>query len=431
MKGSVLTSEVYVKNRINFANQMVSGSLALFFSADEYPRNGDQYFPYRQNSDLIYLSGIEQEDSILIISPDANRAVLKEVLFIKKVNQTDILWNGKKLTIEQAKNISGIQTVYYLDQFKPILHELMCESHTVYLWQNEFPKFRTEVVYKSLRMSNEIRQLYPNHSYLRSFHLLEKLRLVKSEYELDLMQKAANITSLAFVKILQNTQPGKNEMELEAEITYEFLKNGARSHAYQPIIASGENACILHYTENNSVCKSGELLLIDFGAEYKNYAADCTRTIPVNGKFTPRQAKLYQVVLNVFNMLKAEFIPGNSINNINELAIKLMNEELIKLGFYSHKEAEESKDNPLYMKYFPHGASHFIGLDVHDVGAKNEPFKKGMVLTCEPGLYIEDEKIGIRIETDLIVGEPPIDLFENMPIEVYQIETAMKKRQKI
>ena len=422
-----MASKFYTNNRQKFTDIIEPKSIAVFFSSDEYPRNGDQNFAFRQNSDLLYLSGIDQEETILVIAPDAKRKVLREILFIKKVSKLDVIWHGKKLSKEDAYSISGIEMVYYVEQFDAVLNELMSEHDNVYLWLNEYPKYQTQVPYKSFREAERLKKKYPLHRYLRAFPILENLRLIKSDFEIDTIKKACQITGVAFEKILKTIKPGIYEFEIEAEITYEFRKNESKSHAYPPIVASGENSCILHYTDNSAECKNGDLLLLDFGAEYNNYASDCSRTIPVNGKFSSRQKECYDAVLRVFKKARTLYIPGNSIDSINQKVNEWINEECVNLGLYTLDESDIKIEVPRFTTYFMHGTSHFIGLDVHDVGQKSTILKKGMILSCEPGLYIEEERIGIRIETDMLVDDVPIDLMAHIPVEVDEIERLMKR----
>lgn len=424
---SHFSNNFYRNNREKFIQFIDKKSIAVFYSADVFPRNGDQNFPFRQNSDLLYLSGIAQEETILVLAPDANRKVLKEILFIKEVSEVDVIWHGKKLSKNEASDISGISTVYFVSQFDTVLHELMCESDKVYLWQNEFPKYHTEVEYKSLREMKRLKERYPLHQYDRSFAILEKLRLIKEPEEIEAIRLAGKITSDAFHQVLRNCKPGMMEYEVEADILYEFVKNNCKNPSFPTIVASGKNACCLHYVNNNAKCPENELLLIDFGAEMFHYAADCSRTIPVSGTFTARQKECYCAVLQVFKQAKNLYKPGNTINKVNEEVNKMMNQVCIDLGLYSVTDVENSREKDLFTKYYMHGAAHFIGLDVHDVGQKNTLFENGMVLSCEPGIYIPEENIGIRIETDMLVDENPVDLLESIPVEVEEIELLMKK----
>lgn len=416
----------FTENRNALMAKLKELSLVLVFSSDEFPRNGDQTFPFRQNSDTYYLSGIDQEDTILALCPNHPEESLREVLFIKKVDQTQEIWYGKKLTLEEASTLSGVQTIYWLEEYEQILPKLMAATKQVFLWKNNAPKFSTEVPYKAIRMEEKLLDLYPKHKFLELAPLTTNLRLIKKQDEIKAMQKAIDITKKAYLRLLKNLKPGLMEYEVEADITYEFIRNGAQGHAYAPIVASGENACILHYEENDQQCKDGDLLLLDFGAEYAYYAADCSRTIPINGKFNPRQKECYEAVLDVFKKAQSLYIPGNCIDEINLKVNKMMESKMIELGLFTENDVRnQDQMNPLFTQYFMHGTAHFIGLDVHDVGSKQTKLEKGMVLTCEPGLYIKEENIGIRIETDILIDDSPIDLMANFPVEIKEIEEIM------
>jgi Xaa-Pro aminopeptidase len=408
---------------------MKDQSAAIFFANDQSPRNGDQYHPYRQSSDFFYLTGIEQEKSILMLAPQSPNKNLREALFILKSNPTLEIWEGHKYTIEEARKTSGIENIYLLDDFDALLKEVMSYVEHVYLNKNEYIKFFPEVESRESRLGKEIRNNYPLHNYLRAAPLLTKQRLIKSKEEIEIIKKACKITNDAFHRVLSFTRPGKMEYEVEAEVTHEFIRQGVSGHGYAPIIASGKSACVLHYTENDKVCQSGDLLLMDLGAEYANYTADMSRTIPVNGKFTDRQKACYNAVLKVMKAVKKLYIPGNTINDINEATNQLMEKEMVELGLFTTEDIKnQDPKQPLFKQYFMHGTSHFMGLDVHDVGAKHEPFKSGMILTCEPGLYIPEEKMGIRIENDILITDgEPIDLMADFPTETDEIEALMKK----
>jgi Xaa-Pro aminopeptidase len=427
MRYKALNKNFFTENRKALIDKLKEKSLVLVYSEDEFPKNGDQTFPFRQNSDTYYLSGIDQEEIILAICPNHSDASLREVLFIKKVDKTQVIWFGKKIDLEEAKKRSGVDTIFWMDEYDKLLPKLMQESEHIYLWKNSAPKFTTDVPYKALRMEEKLRKEYPKHKFEELAPLTTELRLIKKKEELQAMKKAVEITGKAYNRLLRKLKPGMMEYEVEANITYEYIRNGAQGHAYSPIVASGGNACILHYEENDQKCKDGDLLLLDFGAEYAYYAADCSRTIPINGKFTKRQADCYQAVLDVYKAAHKLYVPGNTINKINAEVNKMMEAKMIDLGLFTKEDVEQQdKMNPLYTKYFMHGTAHFIGLDVHDVGSKDTVFETGMVLTCEPGLYIEDEGIGIRIETDIVVGKEPIDLMKEFPVEIKEIEDLMR-----
>jgi len=428
MRYKALNRNFFTENRNALIDKLKENSLVLVFASDEFPKNGDQTFSFRQNSDTYYLSGLDQEEIILAICPNHFDASLREVLFIKKVDKTQVIWYGKKIDLEKAKKLSGVESVFWMDEYKKMLPKLMNESEHIYLWKNNAPKFTTEVPYKALRMEEKLKKDYPNHQFEELAPLTTELRLIKKKEELVAMKKAVEITGKAYHRLLKKLKPGMMEYEVEANITYEYIRNGAQGHAYAPIVASGANACILHYEENDQECKDGDLLLLDFGAEYAYYAADCSRTIPINGKFSPRQAACYQAVLDVYKEAHKLYIPETTIDDINMEVNKMMEAKMIELGLFSAEDVKnQDKMNPLFTQYFMHGTSHFIGLDVHDVGSKQTPLKEGMVLTCEPGLYIEEEGIGIRIETDILITENgPVDLMADFPVEIEEIEELMR-----
>jgi len=428
MKYAQIKSRLFIKNRKKLFKLLKNKSVAIINSNDEMPRNGDQTFPYRQNSDFFYLTGIEQEKSVLIISKGYKKE-FEEILFILKPEKTLEIWEGHKLTNEEVKTISGIDNIKYISEFEMMLQEVILASETVYLNKNENLKFETPVLYKDIRLINEITEKFPLHNYERLAPLLTELRLQKEPEETELIQEACNITTKAFHRILKFIKPGEKEYEIEAEITAEFLRNGASGHAYQPIIASGKDNCVLHYVSNDKECKDGDLILMDFGAEYANYAADTTRTVPVNGKFTDRQKEVYNAVLRVMKKATLLIKPGNTINKVNEEVNRLIEKELVNLGLAKQNEIDnKEKRDSVRMKYFMHGNSHFMGLDVHDVGTKDTVFKAGMVMSCEPGIYVEEEGFGIRLENDILVTENgQIDLLAEEPIEIEDIERLMSK----
>jgi len=427
MRHYPIDNSLFKTNRERFVHCLQKDSTTILFSNDQYPRNGDQIFKFRQNSDLLYLSGIDQEKTILLLSPECPNKKLREALFIIKTNEKLATWEGHKYTKNEAREISGIDNVFWLEDFEALLREALSFTKTAFLNSNEYVKYFNEVPDKNHRFALEFKNKYPLHKIDRAAPILTKLRTIKSEEEIKLIQKACDITKIGFERILRFVKPGVHEFEIEAEIDHEFKINRANGHGYAPIIASGRNACVLHYIENNKICDNGDLLLMDFGAEYANYTADMSRTIPVNGKFTNRQKQCYNSVLKVFKELRKLYVPGNTPDMINETAEKLMEAELVKLGLFTNDNIKkQDADNPLFKKYFMHGVAHPIGLDVHDVGSKYEAFKPGMVFTCEPGLYIREENIGIRIENDILITEnEPIDLMGNIPIEVEDIEDIM------
>ncbi len=430
MRYASISNALFIKNRIKLFNKIENSSIAILNSNDQMPRNGDQFHRYRQNSDFFYLTGIEQEKSILLLNPASQKEDQKEILFILKAEKTLEIWEGHKLTKNEATEISGIKTVKFLPEFDSFLKELLQNKETIYLNNNEYSKFSTPVPYKDIRFINELKESFPLHFFNRLAPILSELRLLKEPEEIELIQKACGITAQAFHKVLKFIKPGKKEYEIEAEITSEFIRNGANGHAYEPIIASGKNACVLHYISNDKICKDGDLVLMDFGAEYANYSADTTRTVPINGKFSDRQREVYDSVLKVMKKATKLMIPGTTINKVNETVNQYIDKELVKLGLAEKDINDEDRKETVRMKYFMHGTSHFMGLDVHDVGSKDTVFKAGMVMSCEPGIYIEDEGFGIRLENDILVtnGEP-IDLLANEPIEADEIEHLMSKQQ--
>jgi Xaa-Pro aminopeptidase len=429
MKKVTIDKSLFIKNRKKITNKLKSKSFAIVTSNDELTRSGDQHFPYRQNSDLFYLTGLEQEKCILTLCPDHPDQNLREIIFTIKPNEQLENWTGHKYTREEIQEISAIKTVKWLDEYDMTIRDLALNSDHIYVNLNEYIKYESPVYYQDQRLVQNLKQQYPLHQYHRLAPVITHERLVKEKEEIELIQHACDITNAAFQRVMKFVKPGVKEYEVEAGITHEFQIKGARGHAYAPIVGSGKNALVLHYIENSDECKDGDLLLMDFGAEYGNYAADCTRTIPVNGKFTDRQKACYEAVLRVQKEAIKLFVPGNTIDKVNKAVFKLMEKELITLGLLTQKEVDkQNPDQPLYTKYLMHGITHFIGLDVHDVGGKYEPFKKGMVLTCEPGLYIKEEGFGIRIENDIMVAEDPVDLMAAIPREVDEIERLMRDK---
>jgi Xaa-Pro aminopeptidase len=429
MKYIPIDQKLFVMNRERFCKLLKPGSIAIFNSNDEMPRNGDQNFMFRQNSDMLYLSGIDQEQSILVIYPDCLRQEYREVLFLRETNEYIAVWEGHKYTKEEATAASGIKTVLWLDSFETVMKDLIASVEHVYLNTNENVRFVSPVPYRDIRFAEEWKKKYPLHKYERAAPLVTSLRTIKSAEEVELIQEACNITGKAFERILQFIKPGVMEYDIEAEIIHEFIRNRASGHAYSPIVASGTSACVLHYVENNKPCKDGELILLDFGAEYANYAGDLTRTIPVNGKFTKRQKEVYDATLRVMKYATANLVVGITIDAFQAEVCKVMEQELIGLGMFTMDDVKKQNPaTPLFKKYYPHGTSHFMGLDVHDVGCKQEPLQDGMVVSCEPGIYIPEEGIGIRIENDILITKNgPVDLMKHIPIEVEEIEEIMSK----
>ena len=429
MKYIPASNSLFIENRQRFISKMKPNSMAIFHSNDQMPRSGDQTFYFRQNADLYWLTGIDQEDTMLILYPDSPRPEYREVLLLRKTNEVIAVWEGHKYTIEEAKKASGVKNIIWNEEFDTIVNVLMVYGENVYLNLNENDRAVIKVPYRDLRFANELQSRYPLHNYERGGRLMNELRSIKSEGEIKLIREACSITEKAFRRVMKVMKPGAMEYEIEAEIISEFVRNRATDHAYYPIIASGASACVLHYVENNKECKDGDMILMDFGCEYANYASDLTRTIPVNGKFTPRQKEIYNAVLRVMKQAKQMLRPGKILNDLNNEVGKIMEGELIKLGLLNADEVKkQNPDAPLYKKYFMHGTSHFMGLDVHDIGNRYGQMKAGMVFTCEPGIYVPEENIGIRIENDILITDTdPIDLMSTIPIEVEEIEELMKK----
>jgi len=427
---SKIPNQLFIQNRNNFKEHLKPNSIAIFFSNDIMPTNADGAMGFKQNSDLFYLSGIDQEESILVIFPDAKDEKHKEILFLRETNETIAIWEGEKLTKEQATEISGIKTIYWTHQFEQVLRTLMYQAEYVYLNSNEHLRKYIETETAQDRWNKKIMQNYPLHKYERAAPILFKLRTIKHSIEIDLIQQACNITEKAFRRILKFVKPGVWEYEIEAEMLHETIINRSKGFAYSPIIASGRNACILHYVENNKQCQDGEVILIDVGSEYANYASDMTRCIPVNGKFTKRQKEVYNIVLFVLKEATKLLRPGMTFEKYNAEVGRLMTEELLKLKLLTKEDIQkQTPEKPAYKKYFMHGTSHFLGLDVHDVGFFYEPMQAGMVFTCEPGIYIPEENLGIRLENDILITQNgQINLMQNIPIEAEEIETLMNER---
>ncbi len=428
MKYSPLSPELFILNRKRFAREMKPNTVAIFNANDLMPRSGDQFFPFRQNAHLYYLCGIDQEETQLVLFPDCPKEGFQELLLIMRTNEQIATWEGHKYTKEEAAAASGIAKVLFLDEAETILNELMLLAESVYLNINENDRFITEVETRDLRFARRLQQRYPAHTFLRAQPIMKKLVMIKSHHEVDAIQYSIDVTGKAFQRVLEFVKPGVWEHEIEAEITHEFIRNRCTGHAYTPIIASGKSACVLHYNENNQQCHEGDVLLMDFGSEYANYAADLTRCIPVSGVFTARQRAVYNAVLRVLQEARAMLVPGNTLEEYNKEVGKFMESELLGLGLISQTDIDnQDKEKPAYKKYFMHGTSHHLGIDVHDLCLRYEPFRAGMLFTCEPGIYIPEEGLGIRLENDiLITDDGPIDLFKNIPIEAAEIEELMQ-----
>ena len=427
MKYLPINNQLFIANRKRFAALLKPNSLALFNSNDILPTNADGTLKFKQNSDLFYLSGVDQEESILVIYPDAKDGVHKEVLFLKETNDHIAVWEGHKLTKAEALEVSGIQKIYWLSEFKTVLRSLLAEAEHIYLNTNEHVRAVVDMETRDARFLKWCSQEYPLHHYERSAPLMHNLRAIKQATEIELIQQACNITEKGFRRLLGFVKPGITEYEIEAELIHEFTRNRSNGFAYTPIIASGYNSCVLHYIENSRPCKDGDILLLDVAAEYANYNSDLTRTIPVNGKYSPRQKDVYNAVLRVMKAATKMLVVGNVLADYQKAVEKLMEEELIKLNLLNAEEVKKQNPDALLLKkYFMHGTSHYLGLDVHDVGNRYRKFESGMVFTCEPGIYIREESLGIRLENNILITEKgPVDLMANIPIEAEDIEDLM------
>ena len=428
MKYDRIKKDLYVANRANFVKRMDQNALAVFNSNDIFPISADSTMPFEQHRDILHLSGVDQEESILVISPNSKNEAHREVLFLKETNEHIAVWEGEKLTKETAFEVSGIKTVYWLNQFDTIFKQMMVEVDSIYLNTNEHLRANTEAQTREDRFIINVKQDYPSHQVRRSAPIMHSIRAVKNDIEIDLMQTACNITKKGIERLLGFVKPGVWEYEIEAELIHEFLINRSKGFAYTPIVASGPNACVLHYIENNQQCKAGDVILLDVGAEYANYASDLSRSIPVSGRFTDRQKAVYNSVLHVKNEAQKLLVPGTLIPEYHKEVGSIMEAELVKLGLIDATDIKNQDPNwPAYKKYFMHGTSHFIGLDTHDLGHYNEPIEAGMVFTCEPGIYIPEEGLGIRLEDDLVVQKSgaPLNLMGDIPIEADHIESLM------
>jgi len=428
MKYDRVDNQLYKKNRSNFMAQMKGKSIAVFNSNDIYPISADSTMPFNQHRDILYLSGVDQEESILLLFPDAVEQKHREVLFVRETNEHIAVWEGAKLNKADATAVSGIETVYWLTDFDKIFFELMTQADTVYFNTNEHYRQAVETQTREDRFIKRTKEQFPAHSWAKSNPILQRLRSVKDPIEIDLLQRACDITNKGFRRVLGFVKPGVWEYEIEAEYIHEFLRNRSKGFAYTPIVASGNNANVLHYIENNQQCQDGDLLLMDVGAEYANYASDMTRTIPVNGRFTDRQRAVYNAVLKVKNEATKMLVPGAFWKEYHVEVGKIMTSELIGLGLLDKADVQNEDPNwPAYKKYFMHGTSHHMGLDTHDYGILWEPMQAGNVFTVEPGIYLPDEGFGIRLEDDVVVQQSgePLNLMGDIPVEADAIEELM------
>jgi Xaa-Pro aminopeptidase len=428
MKNLPLNPELFSTNRKRFVEKMKPNSIAIFVSNDEVPVNGDALYPFKQNSDLYWLSGINQEDSMVIFFPDNPDPKYREVLVLVRPIELKEKWDGKRLRKDEATALSGIQTIVWLENIDPLLQQWIHLADTIYLDTNENDRKSSLLRTRDYRLVDEMKSRYPLHQYERAAKILKQLRSIKTEYEIEVTQKAIEITGNAFNRIMKFIRPGVMEYEIEAEIIHSFLIQRADGPAYGSIIASGDRARTLHYVSNNGECRDGELILMDFGASYGGYNADLSRTIPVNGKFTRRQKTVYNACLHLHDYAKSLLKPGISIVDYTEKVGEEATQQFLKIGLLKKTEVKnEDPENRAYRKYLYHGISHHLGIDVHDLGTKTEPLKAGMLLTVEPGIYIEQEGMGVRIENNVwITKRGNIDLFKGIPITIEEIEAAMK-----
>ena len=431
MKYQRIDATLYVNNRKNFVSRMEPKSLAVFNSNDIFPISADSTMPFQQHRDILHLSGVDQEESILVLFPDASTDKHKEVLFLKETSELIAIWEGEKLDKKNAFEVSGIKTVYWLQDFPTIFKQMMAEADGIYLNTNEHLRANTEVETREDRFIKKVKQDYPGHRTFKSAPIMHKIRSIKDPIEIELMQKACDITKSGVNRLLKFIKPGVWEHHIEAELVHEFLMNSSKGFAYTPIVASGKNACVLHYIENNQECLAGDVILLDVGAEYANYASDLTRCIPVSGRFSERQKDVYNAVLHVKKESEKLLLPGIMMADYHKQVGHLMEEQLVNLRLITLDDIKnQNPDWPAYKKYFMHGTSHFIGLDTHDVGLWNAPIEAGMVFTCEPGIYIPEEGLGIRLEDDLVVQKSgaPFNLMADIPLEVEEIEDAMNSK---
>ena len=415
---------LFKSNRSELFKLLSNNSIAVFNSNDLMPKNADQLMSFKQNSDMFYLSGIDQEETILVLMKYDEK--MEEILFVRETNDTIKIWEGEKISQEQAKNISGINKVFWNTEFESVLPSLINKVKTIYLNSNEHPRANVVVETRDARFKKWIQSKYPDYIYKKSAALLHNIRSIKKSEEINLIQHACDITKKGVERVCRHLKPGVFEYEIQAEIIHEFLLNNSRGFAYDPIIASGKNACILHYDSNNDLCNDGDLVLMDFGAEYANYASDLTRCFPVNGRFNKRQKDVYNSVLRVMNEAKKLLKPGIFLSDYEKSVGVLMERELVNLGLISIKDIAEFQTTPAYKKYYMHGTSHHLGLDVHDVSNPAKPLEEGMVLTCEPGIYIPEENLGIRLENDILIQKSGnVDLMAEIPIAAEEIEDML------
>ncbi len=426
----LIDQKLFVENRKRFTAQLKPKSLAIFHSNEELPRNGDSTYNFKQNSDMFWLTGIDQEECAVVMFPDCPVETYREALFVKRTNEHIAVWDGHKYTKEEATAASGIKNVFWYDEFDGLMRAVINMAEYIYLNTNENDRASNTVKYKDLNFALQMQERFPLHKYERAAPIMQRLRSVKSRMEVEYMKHAIEISNKMFNRVLKFVKPGVKEYEIEAEVIHEFVRNGAAGHSFTPIVAAGKNACVLHYIDNADTCKDGDLLLLDTGADYGNYISDMTRTFPVNGKFTPRQKEVYNAVLRVMNEAKKMLKPGVLLMEYHNEVCKVMEKELVDLKLLTLDEIKNQNPAwPAFKKYYMHGTSHFLGLDVHDVGMRYEPMQAGMMFSCEPGIYIPQEGIGIRLENEILITENGcIDLMEHIPIEADHIETLMNSK---
>lgn len=429
-KYKLIDKQLFIDNRKRFTSQLKANSLAIFQSNEVMPRNGDASFDFKQNSDMFWLTGIDQEECAVVLFPDCPVETYREALFVKRTNEHIAVWDGHKYTKEEATAVSGIKNVFWMDEFDGLMRAVIQMAQNVYLNTNENDRASNTAPYKDLTFAREMRERFPLHNFERSAPIMQRLRSVKHPLEVEYMKHAIEISNKMFQRVLKFVKPGVKEYEVEAEVIHEFVRNGATGHSFTPIVASGKNACTLHYIDNADVCNDGELLLLDTGADYGNYISDMTRTFPVNGRFTARQKEVYNAVLRVMREAKKMLKPGVLLMEYHAEVCKVMEKELIDLNLLTLDDIKKQNPAwPAFKKYYMHGTSHFLGLDVHDVGMRYEPMQAGMMFSCEPGIYIPEEGIGIRLENEILITENGcIDLMEHIPLEADHIEELMNSK---
>ena len=430
MKYPRLNNQLFIDNRKRFAAQMEPNSIAIFHSNYQYSWNGDAVYKFKQNSDIYWMCGIDQEDSVLVLYPDCPIPEYRECLFLVETNEKIAVWDGYKYTKEDATATSGIQQIYWNDNYMQKLRPVINMAENVYLPLNENDRANPSSPMKQLDFARQMKDMYPLHNYKRAGIILQRLRSIKNQFELEVMREAVNISKKGFMRILKSTKPGMGEFEIEAELSHEFLSNRGSGFSFEPIVAAGKNACTLHYIDNRDIVKDGDLILVDCGVDYANYISDMTRCLPANGKFSKRQAEIYNATLRVMKQARKKLLPGTMLMEYQKEVEGLMTDELIGLGLLTNEDVKNQDPAwPAVKKYFMHGTSHFLGVDVHDSGMRYEPMQVGMAFSCEPGIYVPEEGIGVRIENQILITENgPHDMMDEagIPIEIEEIEELMK-----